>query len=179
MGLVLRVTSCVMVVIIIVGILPSASSYMAGSHTRYLHCPYPSGTVTYAKEFHIAITKESGLQSCNHDNSCYLPKILAVSCYSKVTWQNDDYNIHLISSGSPDDGPNGWFASTLMNPSQSYSFVFARPGIYQYYDPLHSWDQGTIIVKSGDNNTDSEWLKFVKGPNCTLGEPNCLNPSLR
>jgi plastocyanin len=179
MGFILRTTSFGILVLIIIGIFPAASSYMAGSHERYLHCPYPSATTTYYKEFYITITQESSLPSCKIYSSCYLPQVLVVSCYSKVTWQNEDYNIHLISSGSQDHGPDGWFGSKAIYPSAEFSFYFYRPGIYSYYDPLHSWAQGTVIVKSGDNNIDSEWLKFVEGPNCTLGEPHCTNPSLR
>jgi plastocyanin len=178
MGFILRTISFVILVIIIIGIFPAASSYKTGYNTRYLHCPYSSGT-TYIKEFYITITKESGLKSCNLDSSCYLPELLVISCYSKVTWQNDDYNIHLISSGNPDDGPDGWFGSNAIYPGAGFTFFFDRPGIYSYFDPLHSWAQGTIIVKSGDNQTDSEWLKFVERPNCTLGDAHCPNPSVR
>jgi plastocyanin len=172
-------TSLVILTLVITVTFPAASSFMTGFHTRYLYCPYPSGATTYDKEFYIEISKESSLQSCKQANSCYIPEILVVNCYSKVTWYNDDSNIHLISSGSQDHGPDGWFASKIIYPSSVFSFTFERPGIYRYYDPLHSWAQGTIIVKSGDNKTDSEWLNFVKGPNCTLGEPHCAHPSLR
>jgi plastocyanin len=179
MGFILRTASSAILVVIIIGIFPAASSYMAGSHTRYLHCPYPSGNTAYLKEFYIAITKESDLKSCKLDRSCYLPDLLVINCYSKVTWQNEDYTAHLISSGSQAHGPDGWFGSKAIFPGAGFSFIFDRPGIYSFFDPLHSWAQGTIIVKSGDNNTDSAWLNFVKGPNCTLGEPHCAHPSLR
>jgi len=175
----LKTTSFAILVLIIIGMFPAASSYMTGSHTRYLHCPYSSGTTTYTKEFYITISPESHQKICKQYNSCYLPQTLVVSCYSKVTWYNDDYDIHLISSGSQDHGPDGWFASKAIYPGSEFSFFFYRPGIYSYFDPLHSWAQGTIIVWSGDNRTDSEWLKFVRGSNCTLGEPHCTHPSLR
>ncbi|MDE1829403.1 MAG: hypothetical protein KGI25_03675 [Thaumarchaeota archaeon] len=59
-----------------------------------------------------------------------MPQVLVVDCYSKVTLQNNDIDTHLISSGSQDDGPKGWFASTILNPGDVYSYVFDRPGIW-------------------------------------------------
>lgn len=172
-------TTLVLLTLIVIGISPEASSYRTEFHERYLHCPYPSGTTTFTNEFSVAITKESTLKGCKQANSCYLPEILIVSCYSKVTWHNDDSNVHLISSGSQDDGTDGWFASQMIYPSSEFSYFFERPGIYRFYDPLYSWTQGTIIVTSGDYNIDSEWLKFVIGSNCTIGEPHCIHPSLK
>jgi len=179
MRFILKTTTFAILVLVIIGIFPTASSSMATSHTRYLHCPYPSVTTMYAKGYYITITKESSLPRCKIYNSCYLPAVLVVSCYSKVTWQNDDYDIHLISSGSQDHGPDGWFGSNIIYQGAEFSYFFYRPGIYSYYDPLHSWAQGTVVVKSGDNKTDSEWMKYVARPNCTLGELHCTHPSLR
>ena len=164
--------------ILIIGIFPSASSSMIG-HTRYLHCPYPTGTTMNTMGYYITITQQASDTKCKQYNSCYRPIVLVVSCYSQVTWQNFDYSTHLISSGSQDGGPDGWFASKAIYPGGQFSFFFDRPGIYTYFDPLHSWAQGTVVVNSGDNRTDSEWLKYVIGPNCTLGDPHCTHPSLR
>ncbi|MGI0047520.1 MAG: cupredoxin domain-containing protein [Nitrosotalea sp.] len=172
------VSSLAIFTLVIFGIVPAASSYMVGTHARYLHCPHQSEN-SYTNEFYITIDKESNIESCVQTNSCYLPQVLVVDCYSKVTWQNNDTNTHLISSGSQDHGPDGWFASSILSPGEIYSYIFERPGIYSYYDPIHSWAEGTIIVKSGNTDLDSEWLKFVNGPNCTLGEPNCIHPSLK
>ncbi|MDE1763295.1 MAG: hypothetical protein KGH88_03505 [Thaumarchaeota archaeon] len=173
-----RVSGLAIFVAVMFGIAPAASSYMAGTHERYLHCPYQSEN-SYTREFYITIDKEADVKSCTLTNSCYRPQVLVVGCNSKVTWQNDDADTHLITSGSRDDGPKGWFASTILNPGHAYSYVFERPGIYGYYDPTHSWAEGTVIVRSGNNDTDSEWIKFVNGPNCTLGEPNCAHPNLK
>ena len=178
MRFIFSTVSFAILVLIIIGIFPAASSSAIG-HTRYLNCPYPTGTTMNTQEFSISITQVSSLPTCKLYNSCYAPAVLVVNCYSKVTWQNDDYNIHLISSGSQDGGTDGWFGSGLIHPGQGFSNVFYRPGIYSYYDPLHSWAQGTVVVLSGDNKTDSEWLKYVSGPKCTLGDPHCAHPNLR
>lgn len=172
------VVSSLVMFTLILGIVPAVNSYTAETHARYLYCPYTSEN-SYTKKFQVTIDKELNIESCTQTNSCYLPQVLVVDCYSKVTWQNNDTNSHLIVSGSQDRGPDGWFASSILNPGEIYSHVFGRPGIYRYYDPMHSWAEGVIIVKSGNSEVDSEWLNFVNGPNCTLGEPNCIHPSLK
>lgn len=67
-----------------------------------------------------------------------------------VIWKNADTTIHTVTSGTPDDGPDGIFGnSDFINPGQSYQFTFDIKGQYPYYCLIHPWMTGTVLVTDG------------------------------
>ena len=74
-------------------------------------------------------------------NFSFTPKELTVPAGSTVTWTNLDSVAHTATA---DDGT---FNSGNLNPGQSFSFIFAKPGTYVYNCTYHPTMQGTIIVK--------------------------------
>ena len=67
-----------------------------------------------------------------------------------IIWKNGDQAKHTITSGTPDDGPDGIFGgSDFLTPGQSYQFKFDKKGQYPYYCLIHTWMIGTVLVTDG------------------------------
>ncbi|MGE5138128.1 MAG: hypothetical protein ACM3JD_01590 [Rudaea sp.] len=62
------------------------------------------------------------------------PRSAEVSRGAKVIWinQETDGSPHQLTSGEPGK-PNGIFNSPILQPKDSFSFVFTTPGVYFYY----------------------------------------------
>jgi plastocyanin len=78
------------------------------------------------------------------DNFSFSPATLTVTAGTKVTWTNHDDIPHTVVSG---DDPR-LFKSPPLDTDDAYSFVFAKPGTYQYFCSIHPKMIGTIIVKA-------------------------------
>lgn len=67
-----------------------------------------------------------------------------------IIWKNADQAKHTVTSGTPDDGPDGIFGgSDFLAPGQSYQFKFDKKGQYPYYCLIHTWMTGTVLVTDG------------------------------
>jgi plastocyanin len=74
-------------------------------------------------------------------NFSFNPKELTVPVGTTVTWTNLDSVAHTATADA------GAFNSGNLNPGQSFSFQFDKPGTYVYNCSYHPSMQGTIIVK--------------------------------
>ena len=52
-------------------------------------------------EFFVSNTKGSYNLGCELDNSCFEPYIVNILAGDTVTWTNNDYAIHVVVSGAP------------------------------------------------------------------------------
>jgi plastocyanin len=70
------------------------------------------------------------------------PKVVKVkiNVNNTVVWVNEDDVIHAVVAR------DGSFNFPSINPGQSVSFTFTRPGRYDYYCNLHPWMTGTVVV---------------------------------
>jgi plastocyanin len=108
----------------------------------------------YEKLIPIEIPMDSLSQTCDpecvHDcvvnNSCYEPFAVGVDVRKEVTWKNLDGFSHSVTSGTPEDGPDGVFDSNLIPPIGTFSHTFYETGIYDYYCTIHAWMKGIVIV---------------------------------
>lgn len=85
------------------------------------------------------------------------PPIISVQVGDQVIWENDDKEMHVITSGkgsgrfgwmSKNFGtPDGYFASERFEPGDSWSFVFDKAGAFEYYCSIHPWMEGVILVQ--------------------------------
>jgi len=84
------------------------------------------------------------------DNFTFKPQQLTVKAGTKVTWTNRDDIPHGIASAN-----NAFGRSKALDTDDSYSFIFAAPGTYQYFCYLHPHMTGTIVVEpaTGSNAT--------------------------
>ena len=58
-----------------------------------------------------------------------------------VTWRNHDEDVHTVVSTMQ------VFRSPGLDTDEAYSYKFTKPGVYQYFCPLHPLMTGTVIVK--------------------------------
>jgi len=94
----------------------------------------------------------SSTPGCEETNECFIPNPVTIDIGETVTWENVDNAAHTITSGSPTDGPDGVFDSSLiMAPMggqvNTFSHTFDTAGTYDYFCMVHPWMQGTVIVE--------------------------------
>ena len=65
-----------------------------------------------------------------------------------VRWENADTAAHTITSGTPEDGPDGIFDSSLVSPGKDFQYQFTIGGNYEYFCVVHPWMTGVVIVTS-------------------------------
>jgi plastocyanin len=59
---------------------------------------------------------------------------------STVTWVNRDTAPHTVTAN------DGSFNSHNLDPGQSYTYTFTKPGTYSYICSYHNWMKGKVIV---------------------------------
>lgn len=107
----------------------------------------------------ISISKGSSKPGCELTNSCYSPNVIKIEVGDVVTWKNDDDSIHNISSGRPSKGPAGIFNCEQIPPNEVFSHQFEKDGTFQYFDTIHPWMTGEIIV--GNQEIISEEIEHT------------------
>ena len=99
----------------------------------------------------------SSTPGCENTDNCFLPSTVVITAGGTVTWENTDNAAHTATSGSPSDGPDGVWDSSLMMVNGSYSVTLDDEGTYPYFCMVHPWMQGTVIVEAeaahGDDHT--------------------------
>lgn len=74
---------------------------------------------------------------------------IEVKVLDSVRWENADTAMHTVTSGTPEEGPDGMFDSGLSAPGQSFSYQFTEIGEFDYFCLVHPWMTGTVTVVSG------------------------------
>ena len=123
----------------------------------YLHPIHPA----FADHHEVTITPVSGSGSgpgCElTDNGCYSPNTVTVYVDSLIIFSNTDSVKHTFTSGSPSDDVIGTeFNSGMLEPGASAEWTPENVGEFTYFDMIHPWMQGTIIVQDGGDKTHSE-----------------------
>ena len=83
---------------------------------------------------------------CEENDQCYIPSQIIIPNGNQVIWINEDSAFHSVTSGFYNE-PTGLFDSGYLDPYQSFSFIFDKIGIYDYYCTLHPWMKGQVIVE--------------------------------
>jgi len=96
----------------------------------------------------------SSTPGCEPD--CFIPSTVVITAGGTVTWENTDNAAHTATSGSPSDGPDGVWDSSLMMVDGSYSVTLDDEGTYPYFCMVHPWMQGTVIVEAEAAHGDVE-----------------------
>jgi len=89
---------------------------------------------------------DSSTPGCEPD--CFIPSTVVITVGGTVTWENTDTAAHTSSSGTPADGPDGVFDSSLIISGGSYSVTLDDEGTYPYFCMVHPWMEGTVIVEA-------------------------------
>ena len=74
-------------------------------------------------------------------NFAFAPPTVTVAAGTTVTWTNEDSTAHTATAS------NGRFDTGTIDPGQTKSFTFRKPGTYQYICSFHAFMHGTIVVK--------------------------------
>ena len=89
-----------------------------------------------------ATTAAAGGNAVTIQNFSFNPGNDAVKVGTKVTWTNQDSFNHTVKTlkgpAKPDSSP--------IQPGKSFSFVFTKPGTYQYICGIHNNMHGTVVV---------------------------------
>jgi plastocyanin len=102
--------------------------------------PTPAATVTAVSIVFGASAPTNG--------EFYSPATVETTVGSMVTWKNDDSALHTVTSGDAAKvSPDGVFDSKFMKKDQTFSFVFDKPGDYNYFCTLHPFMTGKVIVE--------------------------------
>lgn len=102
---------------------------------------------------HVTIARGSSMPGCEKTNKCYDPHTVTVGVGGEVVWTNDDVGAHTVTSGVLAKGrPGGAFDSGMFVSGAEFSHVFEKAGEYPYFDLIHPWMQGLVIVKDVHNH---------------------------
>ncbi len=136
---------------------------LESSSTPVPSIPEPVPTTTIVK---IPSGSHSG--GCVKTDSCFSPSNIIIGHGTTVTWKNEDDVTHTVLSGIPTTGPEGIFEDDEILSGETFSYTFESTGIYQYFDVLHPWMVGVILVKDSsdssviipfDVETDKHWYQ--------------------
>jgi len=94
----------------------------------------------------VRIPTGTAVPGCEETNECWLPAEISVGVGGTVTWSNDDTAAHTVTSGSPTDGPDGTFDSSLFMAGATFEVTFDDSGSYDYFCMVHPWMQGNVQV---------------------------------
>jgi plastocyanin len=75
-------------------------------------------------------------------NFSFQPGLLAVKAGAKVTWTNRDTTPHTITSTD-----KRFVSSSGLDTNDQYSYVFDKPGTYDYFCSLHPMMVGKVTVQ--------------------------------
>jgi plastocyanin len=80
-------------------------------------------------------------------NFAFEPMQLTIEIGTEVTFTNSDAAPHTVTAGSDDDPMPDAFDSGLLQPGDTFSFVFTEAGEFPYYCERHPPMTGTIVVE--------------------------------
>ena len=94
----------------------------------------------------VIIPTGTSVPGCEDTNECWLPAEISVGVGDTVIWSNTDTAAHTVTSGSPTDGPDGIFDSSLFMAGATFEVTFDDSGSYDYFCMVHPWMQGNVQV---------------------------------
>ena len=111
----------------------------------------------------VTNTPGSSVPGCEQTaDGCFIPSTVTIDVGSEVIWENSDTAAHTITSGTPMEGPDGIFDSSLVMAGSSFSHVFEEEGSYDYFCMVHPWMQGMVMV-SAEEMTHGDMEKMTHG----------------
>ena len=125
---------------------------------------YVVNEVNANSEFFVYTPNGSYNLGCELDNSCFEPHIVRIESGDTITWINNDDAIHVVTSGNPNDGSNGFFDSGFMEMNGTFSFTFDMEGNYEYFCTLHPWMNGFVTVGNVEFQEPERNLEFETTP---------------
>ena len=76
-----------------------------------------------------------------------IPYSLSITTGTGVTWENADNAAHTVTSGTPEDGPNGNFDSSIIMAGATFNHEFGAVGEEPYFCIVHPWMTGIVVIE--------------------------------
>jgi plastocyanin len=114
--------------------------------------PEPTTTTTAAN----TVENAQGSSTPGCEPNCFIPATITINPGEQVTFNNNDSAAHTSTSGTPADGPNGNWDSSLVMTGQSYTTPALDEGTYPYFCMVHPWMEGLVIVGEGSATPTQE-----------------------
>jgi len=95
----------------------------------------------------ISIENAIGSSTPGCEPDCFIPNAATIAVGGTVSFVNSDTAPHTSTSGTPADGPDGVWDSSLVMPGSSYDTTISSAGTYDYFCMVHPWMTGTITAK--------------------------------
>jgi len=85
---------------------------------------------------------------CETNNMCYMPYNAALDLGGEAMWHNVDTMAHTVTSGTPAEGLDDVFDSSLVPAGGMFSYKFEEAGTYDYFCMVHPWMTGIVTVSA-------------------------------
>ena len=102
----------------------------------------------------VKILSGSHLPGCQKTDSCFSPSNITIEQGTTVTWKNENNVRHTVLSGTPASGPERIFEDDEILSGETFSYTFESAGIYLYFDVLHPWMAGVVIVQVSSDSSE-------------------------
>jgi len=90
----------------------------------------------------------SSVPGCEEMNMCYMPYNAALDTGGEAMWHNVDTMAHTVTSGTPAEGLDDVFDSSLVAAGGMFSYKFTEAGTYDYFCMVHPWMIGIVTVSA-------------------------------
>ncbi len=94
----------------------------------------------------VSINPGSAVPGCENNDMYLTPTHLTITVGDTVIWTNTNSAASTVTSGTPFDGPDGFFDSALLLAGNSFSVLFPNQGVFPYFSLVHPWVQGSVTV---------------------------------
>jgi len=98
------------------------------------------------QEKSVKVADGSSVPGCEEFYECYIPYSVRVRPGTPLYWTNFDSAAHTVTSGTPADGPDGIFDSSLFELGERFEVTLNNTGTYPYFCMVHPWMIGKVIV---------------------------------
>ena len=119
----------------------------------------------------VSLPEGSGVPGCEATNECYIPYEVTVAQGATVTWSNDDSAAHTVTSGTPAEGHDGLFDSSLFMAATTYEFTFDETGTFDYFCMVHPWMVGVVNVSESSSMGETMMEEPVMEETTMMEEP--------
>ena len=102
----------------------------------------------------ITTGQGSGAPGCEETSSCFVPFVARANIGDVIVMRNTDNTAHTFTSGTPSDGPDGVFDTSLLMTGSSFEWVSDIVGNQPYFCMIHPWMTGVIAIDSTYAPTD-------------------------
>lgn len=89
-----------------------------------------------------SLAQAAAVPEVSISNFTFQPALLIVKAGTKVTWTNRDSTPHTVTSSD-----KRFVSSSGLDTNDQYSYLFDKPGTYEYFCSLHPMMVGNVVVQ--------------------------------